>query len=115
MRASRRARLPCLRVFTDHTNLSLDGARREAYRRFIRSAPLGGSNMPSRSPRAPRLHANPLDISPQPLSISTLKYRRGSTHAPVATSGRGDVEARVRCEFVEMRGFSPTVQQAARL
>lgn len=75
--------------------------------------------MPSRSPRAPRLRANPLDISPQPLSIPTLNYRRGSTsartHAPVATSARGDVEARVRCEFVEMRGFSPTVQQAARL
>jgi DNA-binding IclR family transcriptional regulator len=35
-----------------------------------------------------------------------LNYRRGS--AP-------DVERRVRCEFVEMRGFSPTVQQAARL
>jgi hypothetical protein len=64
--------------------------------------------MPSSAPKA-RRRASPLDIAPQPLSISTLNYRRG--HAPL----RADVESRVRCEFVEMRGFSPTVQQAARL
>lgn len=29
--------------------------------------------------------------------------------------GRADVTDRIRCEFVEMRGFSPTVEQAARL
>jgi hypothetical protein len=51
-----------------------------------------------------------LDIVPRALSIPTLDYRRAS-----ASSVKGDVEARVRCEFVEMRGFSPTVQQAARL
>lgn len=53
---------------------------------------------------------DPLAIAPRPLSIPTLNYRRAS-----ASSIHGDVEARVRCEFVEMRGFSPTVQQAARL
>lgn len=45
-----------------------------------------------------------LDIRPQPLSIRALDYRRA-----------GDVVNRVRGEFVEMRGFSPTVEQAARL
>jgi hypothetical protein len=65
--------------------------------------------MSSHSPKATRRH-DPLDIAPRPLSIPTLTYRRGS-----ASSVHGDVEARVRCEFVEMRGFSPTVQQAARL
>ena len=65
--------------------------------------------MSSNAPKAIR-RGNPLDIAPRPLSITTLKARQGS-----ASSVRGDVEARVRCEFVEMRGFSPTVQQAARL
>ena len=44
-----------------------------------------------------------LDIAPQPLSIRSLDYRRP------------DVVTRVRGEFFEMRGFSPTVEQAARL
>lgn len=71
--------------------------------------------MSSSSPKATSLqkataHRNPLDIAPRPLSIPSLSYRRAS-----ASSVHGDVEARVRCEFVEMRGFSPTVQQAARL
>jgi hypothetical protein len=64
--------------------------------------------MPSHSPKAIRRGGNPLDIAPRSLSIPTLNYRR-------ASAAHGDVEARVRCEFVEMRGFSPTVQQAARL
>jgi hypothetical protein len=64
--------------------------------------------MPSHTPKATRRHG-PLDIAPRPLSIPTLNYRRA------APPPSGDVEARVRCEFVEMRGFSPTVQQAARL
>jgi hypothetical protein len=63
--------------------------------------------MISSSPKATRRRASPLDIAPRPLSIPNLSYHR--------SSARGDVEARVRCEFVEMRGFSPTVQQAARL
>jgi hypothetical protein len=44
-----------------------------------------------------------LDVVPKPLSIRTLDYRRP------------DVVTRVRGEFFEMRGFSPTVEQAARL
>lgn len=55
--------------------------------------------------RTPR-PASSLDITPTPLSIRTLEYRRGTA---------GDVVNRVRCEFVEMRGFSPTMEQAARL
>lgn len=66
--------------------------------------------MTSGSPKATRRRATSLDIAPRPLSIPSLNYRRGS-----ASATRGDLEARVRCEFVEMRGFSPTVQQAARL
>ena len=65
--------------------------------------------MSSHSPKATR-RRDTLDIVPRPLSIPTLNYRGAS-----ASSVHGDVEARVRCEFVEMRGFSPTVQQAARL
>jgi hypothetical protein len=71
--------------------------------------------MSSHSPKATPFQKvttrrDPLDIAPRPLSIPTLSYRRAN-----ASSVHGDVEARVRCEFVEMRGFSPTVQQAARL
>jgi len=65
--------------------------------------------MSSNSPKAIR-RRDSLDVAPRPLSIPTLNYRRAS-----GSSVHGDVEARVRCEFVEMRGFSPTVQQAARL
>jgi DNA-binding IclR family transcriptional regulator len=49
-------------------------------------------------------HNSALDIAPKPLSIRSLDRRR-----PV------DVVNRVRGEFAEMRGFSPTVAQAARL
>jgi hypothetical protein len=44
-----------------------------------------------------------LNVAPKPLSIRSLDYRRP------------DVVTRVREEFFEMRGFSPTVEQAARL
>ena len=44
-----------------------------------------------------------LDVAPKPLSIRSLDYKRP------------DVVTRVRGEFSEMRGFSPTVEQAARL
>ena len=47
----------------------------------------------------------PLDVRPRALSIRSLDTRR-----PPA-----DVVNRVRGEFAEMRGFSPTVEQAARL
>ena len=45
-----------------------------------------------------------LDITPRPLSVRSLRRRR-----------LVDIIDRVRGEFVEMRGFSPTIQQAARL
>jgi hypothetical protein len=66
--------------------------------------------MSSHAPKAARRRASSIDIAPRPLSIPALSQRRAA-----ATASRGDIEARVRCEFVEMRGFSPTVQQAARL
>jgi hypothetical protein len=66
--------------------------------------------MSSNAPKATRRPGDPLDIAPKPLSIPALNYRRA-----VATAVQRDIEARVRCEFVEMRGFSPTIQQAARL
>lgn len=48
---------------------------------------------------------SPGDRHPRSLSIRSLDARRPSA----------DLVARVRGEFVEMRGFSPTVEQAARL
>jgi hypothetical protein len=49
-------------------------------------------------------HTSALDVvSPKPLSIRSLDHRAV------------DVVSRVRGEFFEMRGFSPTVEQAARL
>jgi hypothetical protein len=65
--------------------------------------------MPHSAPKATRRPASPLDVAPRPLSIPSLSYRRASVPT------RHDVAERVRCEFVEMRGFSPTVEQAARL
>ena len=44
-----------------------------------------------------------LDVAPKPLAIRTLDYRLR------------DLISRVRGEFSEMRGFSPTIEQAARL
>lgn len=46
------------------------------------------------------------DIKPRPLSIRTLDAR------PLKDE---DVRNRIRGEFIEMRGFSPTLEQAARL
>jgi predicted transcriptional regulator of viral defense system len=43
-------------------------------------------------------------ITPRALSIRSLDHPRGA-----------DVLSRVRGEFAEMRGFSPTIEQAARL
>ena len=57
----------------------------------------------SLSHRVPQ--SSPLDFKPKPLSIRSLSYTR-----PVL-----DVVSRVRGEFVEMRGFSPTLAQAAKL
>lgn len=48
-----------------------------------------------------------LPMKPMPLSMRRLDYQRQGSPAPTAD--------RVRGEFVEMRGFSPTIEQAARL
>ena len=64
--------------------------------------------MSQSAPKASRRSVSSLDVAPRPLSITSLNYRR-------TASGHSDVAERVRCEFVEMRGFSPTVEQAARL
>lgn len=58
--------------------------------------------VPAAKPTPPRS----LDIHPKPLAIRSLDYRR---------SAAADVVNRVRGEFAEMQGFSPTVAQAARL
>jgi hypothetical protein len=50
-------------------------------------------------------HLEPFGITRNRVSIPSLTYTRSSI----------DVVSRVRGEFVEMRGFSPTVEQAARL
>jgi len=50
---------------------------------------------------------HPLDMKPKPLSIRTLDGRRPHRD--------DDVKDRIRGEFIEMRGFSPTLEQAARL
>jgi hypothetical protein len=49
--------------------------------------------------------SDPLDVKRVPLSIRTLSGPRS----------KDDVATRVRGEFMEMRGFSPTIEQAARL
>ena len=63
--------------------------------------------MPMRAPKPSQYSPSLADIQFKPLSMS-VKPRK-----PAAP--RNDVTDRIRCEFVEMRGFSPTVEQAARL
>jgi hypothetical protein len=65
--------------------------------------------MSARSPKAVQFPTSLADIQFKALSIPAGKYRKASP------SARAEVIDRIRCEFVEMRGFSPTVQQAARL
>lgn len=57
--------------------------------------------------RSTALTRNPasLDVKPTPLSIRSL----GRRVAPLS------IAERIRSEFAEMRGFSPTLAQAARL
>jgi hypothetical protein len=50
-----------------------------------------------------------------PPSLADIPFKALSMPAPRKASMRIDVTDRIRCEFVEMRGFSPTVDQAARL
>ena len=47
-----------------------------------------------------------------PPSLADIPFKALSMPMP---RKRVDVTDRIRCEFVEMRGFSPTVDQAARL
>ena len=51
---------------------------------------------------------DPLNVPLKPLRMRTLRPSGGGAPAPEAVN-------RVRSEFVEMRGFSPTLSQAARL
>jgi hypothetical protein len=55
--------------------------------------------------------------SPFPSSLADIRFKALSM--PVKprkpAAARTDITDRIRCEFVEMRGFSPTVDQAARL
>ena len=52
-----------------------------------------------------------------PSSLSDVRFKALPMPAKHRTpsSVQADVTDRIRCEFVEMRGFSPTVDQAARL
>jgi hypothetical protein len=50
-----------------------------------------------------------------PPSLADIPFRALSMPTARRSSMRVDVTDRIRCEFVEMRGFSPTIDQAARL
>ena len=50
-----------------------------------------------------------------PPSLADIPFRALSMSTACKPSMRVDVTDRIRCEFAEMRGFSPTVDQAARL
>ena len=50
-----------------------------------------------------------------PPSLADIRFKALTMPAPRKSSVLVDVTDRIRCEFVEMRGFSPTVDQAARL
>jgi predicted transcriptional regulator of viral defense system len=49
-----------------------------------------------------------------PPSLADIPFK-ALPMTPRRSAMRVDVIERIRCEFVEMRGFSPTVDQAARL
>jgi hypothetical protein len=63
--------------------------------------------MPMRATKASQFPPSLADIKFKALPMPAKPRRQ---LAPV-----NDVTDRIRCEFVEMRGFSPTVEQAARL
>lgn len=63
--------------------------------------------MPARAQKASKDPSPFLDVEFK--SLPAKAYRRQ------ASAASGEVVDRVRGEFVEMRGFSPTVDQAARL
>jgi hypothetical protein len=66
-----------------------------------------GGLMPMRATKASHFPHSLADIQFKALSMPVMPRK------PVTV--RSDVTDRIRCEFVEMRGFSPTVDQAARL
>lgn len=63
--------------------------------------------MPMRATKAPQFPPSLADIHFKALPMPMLRRRDAQA--------RSDVTDRIRCEYVEMRGFSPTVDQAARL
>ena len=65
--------------------------------------------MPARASKSHPVPSSLTGVSFKALPMSASSYRRQATGAFT------EVIARVRCEWVEMRGFSPTVDQAARL
>lgn len=62
--------------------------------------------MPHRNSALADQRTSSLDIRRTPLSVRSIGARRPSPVSPAD---------RVRGEFAEMRGFSPTLEQAARL
>jgi len=65
--------------------------------------------MPARATKSDSVRPSLSDVTFKALPLSASSYRRQKSAL------LGEVIDRVRCEFVEMRGFSPTVEQAARL
>jgi hypothetical protein len=65
--------------------------------------------MPARASKAPQQSPWLHDVQFKALPVQSPVRRRR------VPPGHSEVMDRVRCEFVEMRGFSPTVEQAARL
>lgn len=55
---------------------------------------------------------NPRSAQPDPLNFKRRPLSIRSLHP---TRVPADMTARIRGEFIEMRGFSPTIEQAARL
>jgi hypothetical protein len=59
--------------------------------------------------------AQKLSKDPSPFLDVEFKALPAKAYRRQVSPVSGEVIDRVRCEFVEMRGFSPTVDQAARL
>jgi hypothetical protein len=79
---------------------------KEISRRIVDLNPRRGGLMPMRATRAAHV----------PPSLSDVRFKAISMPATTRKSSlRRDVTDRIRCEFAEMRGFSPTIDQAARL
>jgi hypothetical protein len=68
--------------------------------------------MPVRASKVPEPSTRLFDVQFKALPIQSIPVANRRRVVPTV---HADVMDRVRCEFVEMRGFSPTVEQAARL